>query len=168
MYQVAVEFQTLIAGLIGFAGIVISLLLSAKLARNQRRSERSHDANGVRTAINAELALAVEIFSHAVKKQEGKPFSGVYLIPVIKLGHVYRTLSDKLPLLNKNELEKIIRAYSIIETHYAKLTVIGSLTIDGFHIQIENNYANLVDGLTRNVSSSVAEARAEIAKDYVE
>jgi len=51
------DSQTLIAGAIGFAGVIGTLLLNARYAREQRREQRRHECQTLRVALIEELKI---------------------------------------------------------------------------------------------------------------
>jgi hypothetical protein len=51
------EFQTLTVGIVGFAGIILTLCFNARQAREQRREERRHECQTLRAALLEELKI---------------------------------------------------------------------------------------------------------------
>lgn len=106
----------LIVGIIGFTGVITAQFLNAHLARRQRRETIEHERMTLRTALAAELTRAADIMqgrvtatSLAIPGQE----AGFY-IPTRPMTNVYDRLTDKLGLLNEDEVRKVVDAYETI------------------------------------------------------
>ncbi len=67
------NYQTLIVGVVGFAGVILTLLYNAKTARAQRDEEREHERRALRAALIAELQInrySLEENSRLLSKRE--------------------------------------------------------------------------------------------------
>jgi hypothetical protein len=62
------EFQTLTVGIIGFAGVISTLLINARQAREQRREERRHERQTLRVALIEELKINREMLAYNIDK----------------------------------------------------------------------------------------------------
>lgn len=133
------EFQTLVAGAVGFAGVILTLRHNARLAREQRdqkarlaqrqrEDERSHERSTLRAALLAELKINREaIRGNLERASEGSydVASGV-LVPTDPMNDTYRAFLPKIGLLSEDEVGRVMTAYLAMEAHNEKLYLIGS------------------------------------------
>lgn len=127
------KFQILIAGFVGFAGVIITLLYNGKLAREQRADEardareqrdeeRAHERHTLRAALVAELKINREAF-----EEDDRPLGEDQSawVPTDSLTHAYDSYLPRLGILSKDEVDKVMLAYLMIQNYHAKLFLIG-------------------------------------------
>lgn len=56
------SYQTIFVGLLGFAGVIITMLANAAMHRNQLNRKLLHEANSLRTAIKSELDANINAY----------------------------------------------------------------------------------------------------------
>jgi len=110
------HFQTLIVGIIGFAGVIATLWFNARQARNQRIDERHHESEALRTALIEELKIIRE--SVTDKSQDA-------FVPTDPMDDAYRAFTHRIGLLSEGEVRKVMYAYLTLRTYNAKLFLIG-------------------------------------------
>lgn len=126
-------YQTFFAGLLGFLGVIITLLLNGKLQRDLRKREIDHQANSIRTAIRAELLmnkgaydLRLEQFGDDVENKHA-------LLPNKIFDEVFHKLLDQLGILEEAEVEKVLHAYHLMSELPYKLRIMtGTDSIGGY------------------------------------
>ena len=95
------EYQNLIVGSIGFAGVIFTLWFNSKEAREQRRDERQHERQALRVALMEEL----KINRHSLKEnmdslKQPKKVGGAF-VPTEPMDDAYRSFVPKTGLLSQ-------------------------------------------------------------------
>ncbi len=119
------EFQNLIVGSFGFAGVIFTLGFNSKQAREQRRDERQYVREALRVALTEEL----KINRHSLKEnmnslKEPKKVGGAF-VPTDPMDDAYRSFVPKIGLLSQAEVSKVMGAYLSLRTYNAKLFLVG-------------------------------------------
>lgn len=164
--------ETLAVGIIGFAGVISTLWITAWQAREQRREERRHERQTLRAALIEELkiirdslALNVEIIKDDVSELSK---TGGYLYPTDPMDDVYRSFTDRIGLLTQLEVRKVIFAYLSRRAYIANLLLIGvPHETGGQHIDVPKKNSSALAGMQKNLVVSIDEAIAvmERARD---
>lgn len=105
------KLQTFIVGMLGFAGVIYTIRMNARLSREQHERRIKHERTALRTALCSELEVMRRIFtdrSQTVAEDEGK--HSVF-IPEYIPNHVYSQLLDRIGLLTAPEIESVMDAY---------------------------------------------------------
>ena len=116
------EFQTLMVGIIGFAGVTVTLWFNAWQARKQRLDERRHESEALRTALIEELNIISE---SVTKNAVGSDKSQDAFVPTDPTDDAYRAFTHRICLLSEGEVRKVMYAYLTLRTYNAKLFLIG-------------------------------------------
>lgn len=135
------KYQILIAGIVGFAGVIFTLWHNAKLAREQRieeakdaraqrEEEREHEREALRAALVAELKINRDAIENNLKKREEaedgdvEGTSGAY-VPTDSLTETYQSFLPRIGLLSEHEVNKVMWAYLSLQHFNATLYLIG-------------------------------------------
>lgn len=105
------KYQTSIIGALGFIGVIITIVVNAKLARNQHERELSLEAAAIRTTLIVELTNLKNSYEDRVRTS-GK-HGGSILIPKYVSDKAYCQLLPRLGLLTPKELELVMTAYQL-------------------------------------------------------
>jgi hypothetical protein len=108
------EFQSLIVGVIGFTGVIATLLTNALLARRQHAGQVRHESDVLRAALIAELQLIREAFMDRIAAINGAENRAGMLVPLDSLSDVYESLIDRIGLLSEPETRAVVRAYVLV------------------------------------------------------
>lgn len=132
------SYQQLIVGLIGFTGVIVTLLVNAKLARLQVDRTNAHNARALRVALKAELEIIKSAFEDRISKLRQDNNKGG-LIPAKQITRVYNTSIEKIGLLEKSEVEKIMHVYLLVDDLANRLVLLTEgFTLD--EVTSENIY----------------------------
>ncbi|HIF5971447.1 TPA: hypothetical protein ACX3GO_004492, partial [Vibrio parahaemolyticus] len=109
------KYQTFIAGIIGFSGVVITIIYNSKLAREQLKRQRVSESISIRVTLIEELKLAMESYSGNIESLSDKNnyhqvayvYTGVY-------DQAYKNLISKFGLLSSTEIKATMLAYQLI------------------------------------------------------
>lgn len=122
------EYQTLVVGFVALIGVAWTLRGNAKLSRSQRLQELQHERSALRIALTAELQINRDSFEDNSRKLvEGPPEGdGGVFVPTDLMDGVYRSFLPRIGVLSGHEVSKVLGAYLSIQTHNAKLFLIGT------------------------------------------
>jgi len=121
-YELLRDFQTVIVGIIGFAGVIITIAVNAQLSRRERREQRNHDRQTIRTALITELNIIKGSLEKSVKKTKATAVA----VPTDTMDNAYRALTDKIGLLTPDEVHNVTYAYLTLQTLGSALFLIGT------------------------------------------
>jgi hypothetical protein len=122
------DFQTLIAGTIGFAGVIITLVLNARQGRQQRRDERRHECQTLRAALIEELSVnrrSLVYNIEGVRKAGHLSEEGGFDVPTDPMDDAYRAFTHRIGLLPRAEVSKVMFDYLTLRTGNANLFLVG-------------------------------------------
>jgi hypothetical protein len=107
------QFQTGIVGIIGFAGVIITLLTNAKIARNAREDTIRHERSTLRTALCEELQMLRDTYAHNAEfLSTRRPGPGEHLdVPLLDMTNLFDSMHEKLGLLTRQQLAAVLNAY---------------------------------------------------------
>ena len=127
MHDLFKDFQTLLVGLLGFAGVIFTLWQNAKAARRWRDEEWDHEREVLRTALLEELRINRDALEENAKRLEKPPPNAEdgAVIPTDLMNDAYRSFVSEIGLLSQNEVSKVMGAYLSLQTYNAKLFLVG-------------------------------------------
>lgn len=109
------SYQTLIAGMFGFVGVMATLVLNAWLARKAERRQIAHEAQVLRVALVEEMKAQRDALRHAAEGQKAEDSSNVgkqgALAPLQRLTEIFDSSLNKLGLLTRQEVAAVLDAY---------------------------------------------------------
>ena len=114
------DHQILMAGIIGFSGVMLTLWNNARQKRIQRRKERFHERQTLRVALAEELRINRQSFVES-KKTLATHGPGEYWVPTDEMEDVYRAFIDRIGLLSQVEVSKVMNAYLTLRSYTAAL-----------------------------------------------
>lgn len=124
--------QVLSTGVLGFAGVILTLLTNARLQRKQHQRQVAHDANVLRAAIKAELTVNKLAYEGRLEQFADVNETNHVLIPNKVVDNVYQKLLDKIGLLTEAETQKIVEAYlSLSDLPYRIRILAGTDSLGG-------------------------------------
>lgn len=136
-YQYFLEAApTVLVGLIGFGGVVVTLKANARLARDIEKAKYDRRANFVRRAVIEELKLFEWIFRNGLEGMRPEPDKDL-LVP--RMDRVLTPeLMPELALLGSDEMEVALKALLGVDQIYSKMAIF-SKPIDGqyFHFSAD-------------------------------
>ena len=106
-YDVAKDFQTLTVGVVGFRGVILTLLLNARLDRQRHERELASRRETVRVALLAELDRNRETLQKNLERISERGF----FIPRRPLCAIYESLLDRIGCLRPEEARVVYEAY---------------------------------------------------------
>ena len=128
------QYQTMIIGFVGFAGVIITLFANARLARKAREEARRHERQTLRVALGEELTVLRDSYAgnakDCAKDREKNPVpapDGVFNVPTYSMTDVYDSSLGKIGILSSAEVQKVMHAYMTHrQASYAIANLIGT------------------------------------------
>ncbi len=161
LWTVIETFQNLIVGIIGFGGVIFTLWFNSKEAREQRRDERQHDRETLRVALTEELKInrhSLKENMDSLKEQPPEKAGGAF-VPTDPMDDAYRAFIDRIGLLSKAEVSKVMDAYLMLQTYNAKLFLVGvPVHTSPRHVQVPAKNFPLLAGMQENLIGPLDEA----------
>ncbi len=144
------KYQTFIAGLIGFIGVIATIRANGKQNRDLLIEQAHHDGRALRRALIEELALIANAYRVNIEDLSNSGNSHA-LAFVYENPHIaaYSQLVPKFGLLDTEEIKKTMLAYQLIQELPGRLRLLQSQDIadsrDGFITIESKNYAAAVE-----------------------
>jgi hypothetical protein len=108
------DYQIAFGALLGFTGVIVTLLVNAWLARRQHAREIAAERASVRGALLAELRVLRDSYQERIDRmQAAEPGQGI-IAPTRVHVDVYDSLRGKLGLLTPNEAERAVLTYPFV------------------------------------------------------
>lgn len=127
-------YQTLIVGVLGFVGVIVTLVVNAWLQRKAHADQRLHELGALRAALRGELKVNRNTFAGRVNELKASSSTSDPHVPAKVMNAVFRSSISKLGLLRESELEPVLVAYLLLEELPSTLvTILGGLPIQGAH-----------------------------------
>jgi hypothetical protein len=111
------QFQTLVVGIVGFTGVIITLLVNARLSRLQHVRQVEHERTVVRTALKAELQAVAQSYRGRIEHLEdthSQKYGGA-LLSLDSMTDVYKSMIGRLGLLSESQVQAVLNAYLLVE-----------------------------------------------------
>jgi hypothetical protein len=112
------QFQGMMIGLVGFAGVIMTLLMNDLIARRQHAATVIHERQSLRTALIEELQVLRSMYDGNArtcnKTQEALPYPpprASFDVPMYDMTDIYDRATVRLGLLTSAELGMVMRAY---------------------------------------------------------
>ena len=128
------SYQILITGLIGFTGVIVTMLANAWFQRTQYERKIKHETNSLRAAIKSELNANKQALELRIKQLNEPTEYSDALIPSKSIDDIYKELINKIGLLTDEEIEMVIQAYALMaELPYSLRILVGTNNVGGFN-----------------------------------
>ncbi|ENS5608791.1 hypothetical protein ACE1RU_003731 [Vibrio mimicus] len=121
------HYQTLVAGLVGFLGVIISILANGYLARKQERAQRFHEKDTILAALRAELKVnlaTIKMRSEQLSIPSPSHRNQGYL-PILVFNDVYKSSLHKIGVLEDKQAEQVIKMYLLLEELPTKMQLLS-------------------------------------------
>lgn len=139
------RFQTFLVGLLGFAGVIYTIRMNARLSRQQHEHELIHERTALRTALIAELGGLRKTYEDRSRTLREEDSGQSALIPEYVSNQVYSQLLGRIGLLTADEIESVMDAYLLATELPVRLRLLAKATADpsehSGYIHIGKEYA---------------------------
>ena len=155
-------YQTFFTGLLGFAGVIITMVVNAKHQAKFHAQNIEHEIDSLRVALKSELIANKITYENRIEQfSEPSEFKNA-LIPNHTVDHIYKTVLDKIGLLTEEEVEKILSAYLLMsDLPYRLRILVGTDNVGGFNdefIRLNENQLNIASDLHKSFLIKIVSA----------
>lgn len=124
-------FQTLIAAVFGFSGVILTLWYNASNQRRQDRERLRLEKHACTMALLTELRVVLQSITENLAQSPPGCDHDVAVPLDWSNGKIFNALIGKLPIVNSDALEKTIQAHIVLQEFGSKLFLIGATPIAG-------------------------------------
>lgn len=159
-------YQTIFVGLLGFSGVIITMLANAKIQRIQYERSLGHEARSLRVALKSELIASRDAYKNRIDQFKEDGEFKTALIPNKSIDKIFNELLTKIGVLTEPEVEKVLRAYALMsELPYRVRILVGTDNVGGYNdefIRVNEEYQKAVQGIHEAVLPVIIEAISSI------
>lgn len=112
------QFQGMLVGFVGFAGVITTLFMNDLIARRQHATALGHERQSLRTALIEELQVLRGMYDsnartchRAQEKIPNPPTRAAFDVPVYDMTDIYDRATARLGILSSPEVGKVMHAY---------------------------------------------------------
>lgn len=141
------QYQTIIVGLLGFIGVIVTLLANAYWARKQHSREVDNERQVVRVALREELKIVAESCRRNIESlAEALNHAGHGAhIPTTLITDIYDTVLPRLGLLTPGEVSSVMFAYLSYKTAVTKLKLLPHEPVaEGEHLNFSHDSLQII------------------------
>lgn len=149
IFELLQKFQTALVGVIGFTGVIVTLVVNSWIARRQVQDQRWHDRQALERALLAELEAHRETITNNIadiEKRAGEEYEGMYhprlLLPI------FDASIPRLGLIDGTGLPAVLHGFQVIKGFNRRLSFIAEPHGDTDFLVPENRVKTLARMLT--------------------
>ncbi len=168
MYQLVQDFQELIAGLIGFGGVIASIFISFWLGRRQRQRDREAEAAALRQALRVEFEIIRDQIARTIARGRADADAGAdkkddgALIPKNFFRPVYDKLMEKILTIDAHEVRAVLSAYLSLNDYERTLHTLFETNAAGTHFVAPRHRAAAHIDLLERLAPKIDDALSSI------
>lgn len=163
------KYQTFFTGLLGFSGVIITMIINARHQVAMHDRKLNHDAQTLRVALRAELDSNKKSFENRIQQLDEPTDFGRTLMPNNPTNQIYSSRISELGLLSQEETEKIIKAYLLIsDLPYRIRILVGTDNVIGINneiIQLAEKEKSIVSDMHKSFLPDIERAIKLIDKN---
>lgn len=131
------KYQTFFAGLLGFTGVIITMIVNAKHQIAMQDRKLRHDAQTLRVALRAELDANKKAFETRIEQLDEPSGYNQALMPNHPIDQIYSSRLSELGLLSNEETENVVNAYLLISDLFLRIRIlVGTDNVIGINNEI--------------------------------
>lgn len=163
MLEALQRFQTAIVGVVGFAGVIMTLVVNAWIARRRDEALRTHEKDTLVRALSAELRAyrRVMVASRTENSSMVSPADGELLIPANSVLPVFDANVGRLGLLDGSQVGPVLDAYTTLREFDRRLVLFSNPSQSGLYrgvstdgkAAVEQLLASMVPKLDRAIAA---------------
>lgn len=162
------SYQTFFTGLLGFTGVIITMLANAKMQRDQYERKVKHETNSLRAAIKSELNANKKAYELRIEQFGEDSDHNQALVPSKLIDNVYEELLNQIGLLTEEEIEKIIEVYLLMaELPYRLRILVGTDSVGGINnefIRVNESQQTIVANIHESILPVIIHTISTIEK----
>jgi len=156
------KYQTFFTGLLGFTGVVITMVVNARLQRSAQSRKLAHEARTLRVALRAELDANRKAFEGRIQQLDERSDFSHALVPNQPINQIYTSHLDKLGLLSDDEIEKVIKAYLLVSDLFFRMRIlVGTDNVIGINneiIRLDQERRSIASGMHKSFLPDIKKA----------
>ena len=160
------RFQTSLVGVLGFTGVIMTMVANATIQRDLQSAQRQHQGQSLRTALLVELKENVQMYETRISDLSKMDGTQDVLMPSKVTNNIYQSSLSDVGLLSANEVESVLRAYLLLEEiPYRLRLVVGTNNVGGYNdefIRIDANKCEVVKKIHEAMLPTLREAVAAL------
>lgn len=118
------NYQALLVGILGFIGVMGTLVLNAWLARKAERRRIAHEARVLRTALIEEMKVQRDALLHGAEGSKKANDGSNALTPLRRWTDIFDGSLSRLGLLNPEEVAALLDAYLPLKELTSKIRLL--------------------------------------------
>ena len=127
------RFQTIFVGILGFAGVMVTLWYNARAGRLQGERILKNEQASICAALHAELTIRKEAITKAVA-DFGAIRDGKIVAPINPMSAVYHALLPRIGVLSPRKVRVVMYAYLTDDTLLKSLILLGERDCDYVYV----------------------------------
>lgn len=128
------RFQTSLVGVLGFTGVIVTMIANAKIQRNLQSAQRQHEARSLRTALLVELKENARMYEDRISTLSKADGAHHALMPSKVTNNIFQSSLSDVGLLSADEVESVLRAYLLLEEMpYRLRLLVGTNNVGGYN-----------------------------------
>jgi len=166
------EWQTLVVGVVGFTGVIVTLLVNASIARSVRRNEQAHERAVLRRTLLSEFRIRRDSLESnlGVIREGPKLGSGqTHLFVPTDFGPpIMERALEKVGVLTLGEVETVLLAAGVLREYLRNTNLIAEpkQADTSKHIAVPMGNSRYLEAMTSSalteVEKAIAALRAEM------
>ena len=134
MVEYLERFQTSVVGVLGFTGVILTMIVNAKTQRGLQSTQRQHDVRSLRTALLVELKENVRMYEDRISTLSKADGTHHALMPSRVTNSIFQSSLSKVGLLSADVVESVLRAYLLLEEMpYRLRLLVGTNNVGGYN-----------------------------------
>ena len=131
------RFQTAIVGVLGFVGVIITLIANAWLVRRDRLERIRQERTALRTSLVEELKILKFSLEDGIQRLEEAGENDRVIVPTDPMSDVYNAFVPRIGMLTSQEVQKTMWAYMSIREFRKNLVLLpGTEVIDQHRVDV--------------------------------
>ena len=128
------RFQTSLVGVLGFTGVILTMVVNARTQRNLQAAQREHKVRSLRTALLVELKENVRMYEDRISTLSKADGTHHALMPSKVTNSFFQSSLSDVGLLSADEVESVLRAYLLLEEMpYRLRLLVGTNNVGGYN-----------------------------------
>jgi hypothetical protein len=158
------KFQTSLVGVLGFTGVIITMVANATIQRNLQSAQRKHEVQSLRTALLVELKENVQMYENRISDLSKTDGTQHALMPSKVTNNIYQSSLSYVGLLSADEVESVLRAYLLLEEMPYRLRLaVGTNNVGGYKDEFIRIDANRCDAVKKIHEALLPKLREAVA-----
>jgi len=149
MIEFVTENQNLLVAVLGFLGVMLTVVSNGRLNRAQHSRELEQERRSIKKALIKELQSLAEAYELRISQFSDTDGRKI-IITEHKCNDVYLSLLPKVGFLNEVEIEKVLSAYQLNDELHIRLVLLSS-DIEA----LENNRHVIITGDKADIAKNI-------------